>query len=230
MNLVNLFRKWSFLFILLIPIVVYFLVLHYFTPLPVVIKFTVDCSGDSCYKNESENNLYYSDQFKLQIDNVNRVDNLSKPFSGFMRFYPKIINNSTFIISVSNPKQDILQYATVICNSKLLENSLFSYGSEIPLAGKTDLLSVSDVLDGVTNSLKECVNRIQTPSDLKITVYPDSVVSMRDAKIDFLVEFFPDKTSKSFLALEMLVLFGAFITLSKEILSFLKSGWNYFRK
>jgi hypothetical protein len=223
-------KKWIYLSsVLLIPLF-YVLILNYYTPRPFHLQIKLNCDQQPCqFQLDDSVMQQVNTDLQNQIDDANRLDEFAKPFGGFVRVNPRVTNQSTFTISVSNPAQEVPQKALYDCQLLPPRIESFSYGAGIFFSNKSSLAGVPDLVKSVSNTLLGCFRGLESQQSGKgIVVAPNGIVSLKDPKVDFLVEFFPDELSKFLVALEALALFLALLPLSREGFRFLKMGWSYF--
>lgn len=222
--------KYSYLLYLLLPVAAYFFILNYYTPGPFHISYQLSCDDkQQCqFKLDQPTIDQINSDLQTQLDKAERLDQFSKPFSGYFRFTPRITNKSTVDINISNPAQTVPQQLSVECELNSILN-IFTYGSGIISPQETTLSNAPDAVKSAASILTSCIRGFQSePSNLKLIVAPQGIVSMQNVRVDFLIEFLSDKTTKFLLAIEAVAIFLALLPLLREAVKFIARGWRYF--
>jgi hypothetical protein len=221
--------KYSYLLYVLVPVFGYFLVVNYYTPDSFELAYKLECSENrECRFSTNEEHLdeIYR-KVQEQINEAARLDEFSKPFSGFIRFRPRLTNKSTLDFVVSDPPQTATQNASVTCQLSQNQEYVLSYNSGIYFENKTSLSNVPETTKLVVGQLIACVRGIHTESDTHTVVGPGGTVSMQNVQARFYVEYITDNLSRLLIAAQVIAIALAGLLVFREILKFLFKGWRY---
>jgi hypothetical protein len=209
-----------------LPLVGVLVVFSYYTPKPFFISYHFNCTDAGCMVEADDQQMILS-RLDEDIDTASRLDQFSKPFSGFLRFEPRITNQTSAELVVEKPRQVVQDRVAVVCALPDYGLNIFSYGAGIVFSPGTNLSKLPEVIrTKITPILKNCFPKIEFPNQ-KLQVDPNTEVKI-NSTIQYLIEFLPDPQSKFMVLIAMYLLFLALLPVLKQGVKFSREGLTYF--
>ena len=161
-----------------------------------------------------------------QINIANMVGEFSKPIGGFINYSPKITNRSEITFNVSKPPQSLTRKASVGCMIRPGIKDILSPNSGIALEPTVTLSNIPESVKSIGMLLTNCFPS-DTQNNLNLIVGPNESVNVSFVA-SYLIEFVPNTLSKWLILFEAIVLSAAFLRVIKELMVFVKKGFEYF--